>query len=131
MHRSPALEDRSTPVVDRLAADDHRFDAPAEGVCRIRASEVLVTRTVVASGETLEGAGRDDCESGQPLTAAPLHRCVGPGELLVGLAVEDDQGHIRPRVEDRFEGDRAVRYEDLEAGRFEFLADGHRLPGGQ
>src|SRR6478752_2415938 len=51
-----ALEDRPAAVVDGLAPDAHRLDAPAARIGGVGAGEVLVARAGgLESGETVEG----------------------------------------------------------------------------
>ena len=52
------FDDRADPMVDRLGANEHRLDSPAQRVCRIRPGEVLVVERCAHSvgGEALKGS---------------------------------------------------------------------------
>ncbi len=126
-----ALEDRPAAVVDGLAADEHRLDAPAERLGGVGPGEVLVLdgTTHRLAGQPIEGARRDDHERRDGAAALAQERVVLERLVEVGLAVQDGDADVATIHQEGFELLRLRDRDDLESGRAQLSGDGRRLLG--
>jgi hypothetical protein len=113
----PGLEHRSAAVVDGLASNAHRLDAPADRIGRVQSGEVFVARALVRGRQALEVASRDDGQSGDLAAVLEQGPLEGIDLVLVDLAIEDDHRDIAPAIEDGLQFDRSIDGDDLKAGQ--------------